>query len=177
MEYALSCGINCGSTHVEGLQKYGLENGLSVGFAYDGDADHCLAVDEKGRIVGGDQSGHIIFGKYATTGDGILTSLMIMMAILDKKMPLSMLCDEMKKYPQCLKNVRVKDKKTAQENPAVLEAVNKVSEQLGNDGRILLRASGTEPKIRVMVEATSDELCEKCVDDVIAVIKAEGLIV
>ncbi|MDO4877474.1 MAG: phosphoglucosamine mutase, partial [Oscillospiraceae bacterium] len=219
-----------------------LDNGLNVGFAYDGDADRCLAVDELGNevngdqimflcgkymketgrldgntivttimsnmglykaceaigirtektavgdkyvaenmmangfMIGGEQSGHIIFAKYATTGDGILTSLMIMMTMLDKKLPLSMLAGEMKMYPQCLKNVVVKDKEEAQKNPVVLKAVEEVTKSLGGDGRILLRASGTEPKIRVMVEAKSDELCEQNVDKVIAVIKEQGLI-
>ena len=231
---------NCGSTHIEGLQKYVADNGLDVGFAYDGDADRCLAVDEKGNVVngdhimylcgkhlhedglldgdtvvttvmsnmglykaldalnirtektkvgdkyvaenmmangyvlGGEQSGHIIFGKYATTGDGILTSLMVMMTMLDKKMPLSMLADEMKMYPQCLKNVKVKSKPDAQNDPDVQAAVKAAAAALGDTGRILVRESGTEPKIRVMVEAESDEVCEKYVDDVIAVIRAKG---
>ena len=125
--------------------------------------------------LGGEQSGHIIFGKYSTTGDGILTSLMVMMTMLDKKLPLSMLASEMKKYPQCLKNVVVKDKIEAQENQAVLEAVDKVNKELDGDGRLLLRASGTEPKIRIMVEAGTDEICEKYVDQLIDVIKAQGL--
>ncbi len=231
----------CGSTHIEGLQNLVVANELDCGFAYDGDADRCLAVDDKGNVVdgdkimficgkhmmetgqlakdtivttvmsnlglykaleangmkseqtavgdkyvaecmmnegydlGGEQSGHIIFGKYATTGDGILTSLMVMQAMIDKKMTLSALSAEMKTYPQCLKNVIVKDKKAAQEDPAVLEAAKKVEEKLAGDGRILLRASGTEPKVRVMVEAATDEMAEKCVDEVVAVIKAQGL--
>ncbi|MCR4689475.1 MAG: phosphoglucosamine mutase [Saccharofermentans sp.] len=238
----LNINRDCGSTHMDSFRKYVTDNGLNVGFAYDGDADRCLAVDELGNevngdqimylcgkymkeqgqldgntivttimsnmglykaceaigirtektkvgdkyvaenmmangfMIGGEQSGHIIFGKYATTGDGILTSLMILGTMLDKKLPLSMLAGEMKMYPQCLKNVVVKDKEEAQKNPAVLQAVDKVTKELGDDGRILLRASGTEPKIRVMVEAGTDEICEKCVDEVIAVIKAEGLI-
>ena len=126
-------------------------------------------------VLGGEQSGHIIFGKYATTGDGILTSLMVMMTMLDKKLPLSMLAGEMKMYPQCLKNVVVKDKKAAQENPVVVAAVAKVNQELDGNGRMLLRASGTEPKIRVMVEASTDEICEKYVDQLIEVIKSEGL--
>ena len=201
----LNINANCGSTHIDNLKKFVLDNGLNVGFAYDGDADRCLAVDEIGNevneaigirtektavgdkyvaenmmangfMIGGEQSGHIIFAKYATTGDGILTSLMIMMTMLDKKLPLSMLAGEMKMYPQCLKNVVVKDKEEAQKNPVVLKAVEEVTKSLGGDGRILLRASGTEPKIRVMVEAKSDELCEQNVDKVIAVIKEQGLI-
>ena len=237
----LNINTNCGSTHIDNLKKFVLDNGLNVGFAYDGDADRCLAVDELGNevngdqimylcgkymketgrldgntivttimsnmglykaceaigirtektavgdkyvaenmmangfMIGGEQSGHIIFAKYATTGDGILTSLMIMMTMLDKKLPLSMLAGEMKMYPQCLKNVVVKDKEEAQKNPAVLAGVEAVNKALAGDGRMLLRASGTEPKIRVMVEAKSDELCEKYVDQLIEVIKAEGL--
>ncbi len=238
----LNINTNCGSTHIDNLKKYVLDNGLNVGFAYDGDADRCLAVDELGNevngdqimylcgkylkesgkldgntivttimsnmglykaceaigirtektnvgdkyvaenmmangfVLGGEQSGHIIFAKYATTGDGILTSLMVLMTMLEKKLPLSMLAGEMKMYPQCLKNVVVKDKEEAQKNPVVLKAVEEVTKSLGGDGRILLRASGTEPKIRVMVEAKTDELCEQNVDKVIAVIKEQGLI-
>ena len=238
----LNINTNCGSTHIENLKKFVLDNGLNVGFAYDGDADRCLAVDELGNevngdqimylcgkylkesgkldgntivttimsnmglykaceaigirtektnvgdkyvaenmmangfVLGGEQSGHIIFAKYATTGDGILTSLMVLMTMLEKKLPLSMLAGEMKMFPQCLKNVVVKDKEEAQKNPAVLKAVDEVNKALGGDGRILLRASGTEPKIRVMVEAKTDEICEENVDKVIAVIKEQGLI-
>ena len=127
--------------------------------------------------LGGEQSGHIIFSKHATTGDGILTSLMIMEVMLEKKMTLGQLTEPVRIYPQLLKNVRVTDKKTARENPAVQAAVNAVAETLGDDGRILVRESGTEPVIRVMVEATTDELCEKYVDQVIDVIRAEGLVV
>ena len=238
----LNINTNCGSTHIDNLKKYVLDNGLNVGFAYDGDADRCLAVDELGNevngdqimylcgkfmketgrldgntivttimsnmglykaceaigirtektavgdkyvaenmmangfMIGGEQSGHIIFAKYATTGDGILTSLMVLMTMLEKKLPLSMLAGEMKMYPQCLKNVVVKDKEEAQKNPVVLKAVEEVTKALGSDGRILLRASGTEPKIRVMVEAKTDEICEENVDKVIAVIKEQGLV-
>ena len=130
-----------------------------------------------GHCIGGEQSGHIIFSKYASTGDGILTALMLMEVILNKKQTLSALCAPVKIYPQLLKNVRVADKKTARENPAVVEAVQKVADALGEDGRILVRESGTEPLIRVMVEAATDELCEKYVNSVIEVIEAEGLIV
>ena len=234
---------NCGSTHIEVLQKFVKENGLDVGFAYDGDADRCIAVDEHGEVVdgdrimyicgkymkeqgvlkddtivttvmsnlglykacdqagiryektavgdkyvyenmtkngfqlGGEQSGHIIFSKHATTGDGILTSLMIMEVILEKKQTLSKLAGEVKIYPQLLKNVRVTDKKTARENPAVVEAVQKAADELGSDGRILVRESGTEPVIRVMVEATTDEICAKYVDGVIKVMEEQGLTV
>ena len=234
---------NCGSTHIEVLQAFVKEKKLDVGFAYDGDADRCLAVDENGNVVdgdlilyvcgkylreqgrlngdtivttvmsnlglykacdkvglkyektavgdkyvyenmlqnnyelGGEQSGHIIFSKYATTGDGILTSLMLMEVMLEKKQLLSTLTEEVKIFPQLLKNVRVADKKTARENPAVIAAVDNVAKELGDDGRILVRESGTEPLIRVMVEAATDELCAKYVDGVIDVIRAEGLIV
>ena len=234
---------NCGSTHINVLQEYVKENGLDVGFAYDGDADRCIAVDENGNVVdgdlilyvcgkymkehgqlkgdtivttvmsnlglykacdkigmkyektqvgdkyvyenmvkngfmlGGEQSGHIIFSKHATTGDGILTSLMLMEVIMETKQSLGQLTEEVKIYPQLLKNVRVADKKTARETPEVIKAVDAVAEALGDDGRILVRESGTEPLIRVMVEAATDELCEKYVDQVIDVIEKEGLIV
>ena len=232
---------DCGSTHIHVLQEFVKEKKLDVGFAYDGDADRCIAVDENGNVVdgdrimyvcgkylmehgrlegntivttvmsnlglykacdkigmkyeqtavgdkyvyenmlkngfvlGGEQSGHIIFSKHARTGDGILTSLMIMEVILEKKQTLGKLADEVKIFPQLLKNVRVKDKKTARENPAVQAAVQKVADELGSDGRILVRESGTEPVIRVMVEAASDEICAKYVDSVVEVIEAEGL--
>ena len=231
---------NCGSTHIEHLQKFVVEKGLDIGFAYDGDADRCLCVDEKGNVVtgdhilyvyglymkergkllnnkvvttvmsnfglykaldkvgigynktkvgdkyvyenmveegnriGGEQSGHIIFSKYATTGDGILTSLKMMEVMLAKKKPMSELAAPCVFYPQVLKNVRVKSKPDAQNDPDVQAAVAKVAEELGDDGRILVRESGTEPVIRVMVEAGSDEVCEKYVDQVIAVIEAKG---
>lgn len=232
---------NCGSTHIEVLQQFVREKKLDVGFAFDGDADRCIAVDENGNVVdgdlilyicgkylkengrlngdtivttimsnlglykacdkagiryektavgdkyvyenmvqndfclGGEQSGHIIFSKHATTGDGILTSLMVMEVILEKKMSLAKLAEPVKIYPQLLKNVRVVDKKTARENPEVVKAVEAVAQALGDDGRILVRESGTEPVLRVMVEASTDELCGKYVDQVIDVIKAQGL--
>ena len=231
----------CGSTHIESLQKYVKEQHLDCGFAYDGDADRCLAVDENGELVdgdkimficgkyrnecgklsdhtivstvmsnlglkkacerdgmktvqtqvgdkyvcenmmengydvGGEQSGHIIFMKHATTGDGILTSLMLMGVMLEKKRSLGSLAGEITLYPQLLKNVRVADKKQAQENGAVRAEVEKVAAALGSDGRILVRESGTEPLIRVMVEAETEELCETYVDQVIDVIRAQGL--
>ena len=127
--------------------------------------------------LGGEQSGHIIFSKHATTGDGILTSLMIMEVMLEKKTSLSKLAEPVKIYPQLLKNVRVADKKTARENPEVVKAVDAVATALGDDGRILVRESGTEPVIRVMVEAATDELCDKYVMQVVDVMEAEGLIV
>ena len=239
----LNINTNCGSTHIEVLQEYVKEKHLIIGFAYDGDADRCIAVDENGNVVdgdlilyvcgkymkehgqlkddtivttimsnlglykacdkigmkyektqvgdkyvyenmvkngfmlGGEQSGHIIFSKHATTGDGILTSLMLMEVIMETKQSLGQLTEEVKIYPQLLKNVRVADKKTARENPEVVKAVDAVAEALGDDGRILVRESGTEPVIRVMVEAATDELCEKYVTQVIDVIEKEGLIV
>ena len=239
----LNINTKCGSTHIEVLQEFVKKNGCDVGFAYDGDADRCIAVDENGNVIdgdlilyvcgkylkesgrlngdaivttimsnlglykacdkvglkyektavgdkyvyenmvrnnfslGGEQSGHIIFSKHATTGDGILTSLMIMEVMLEKKQSLSKLSEDVKIYPQLLKNVRVADKKTARENPEVTKAVNDVAEALGDDGRILVRESGTEPVIRVMVEAATDELCGKYVNQVVDVIRAEGLIV
>lgn len=134
-------------------------------------------MQQNGFLLGGEQSGHIIFSKHARTGDGILTSLMVMEVMLEKKQPLGKLCEEVKIYPQLLKNVRVKDKKEAQENPAVQRAVADVKEALGSDGRILVRESGTEPVIRVMVEAATDGLCAKYVQQVVDVIEAEGLVV
>ena len=236
------CNINtdCGSTHIEHLQKFVVEKGLDIGFAYDGDADRCLCVDEKGNVVtgdhilyvyglymkergklannkvvttvmsnfglykaldkvgieydktkvgdkyvyenmvqtgnriGGEQSGHIIFTKYATTGDGILTSIKMMEVMLAKEKPMSELAAPVVFYPQVLKNVRVKSKPDAQNDPDVQAAVKKVADALGDTGRILVRESGTEPVIRVMVEAESNEICEKHVDSVIDVIRAKG---
>ena len=234
---------DCGSTHIEHLQRFVTENGLDIGFAYDGDADRCLCVDEKGSVVtgdhilyvyglymkergkllnnkvvttvmsnfglykaldkvgigyektkvgdkyvyenmvqnghriGGEQSGHIIFTKYATTGDGILTSLKLMEVMLAKEKPMSELAAPVVFYPQVLKNVRVKSKPDAQNDPDVQAAVAKVAESLGDTGRILVRESGTEPVIRVMVEADTEELCEKFVDEVIEVIRAKGHLV
>lgn len=231
---------DCGSTHIEHLQKFVVDNGLDVGFAFDGDADRCLCVDEKGNVltgdhiiyiyglymkerdilannkvvttvmsnfglykaldkvgieydktkvgdkyvyenmvqtgnrIGGEQSGHIIFTKYATTGDGILTSIKMMEVMLAKKKKMSELAAPVVFYPQVLKNVRVKSKPDAQNDPDVQAAVEKVARELGSDGRILVRESGTEPVIRVMVEAGTNEICEKYVDSVIEVIKAKG---
>ncbi|MBR6157073.1 MAG: phosphoglucosamine mutase [Lachnospiraceae bacterium] len=231
---------DCGSTHIEHLQKFVVEKGLDIGFAFDGDADRCLAVDEKGNILtgdhilyvygvymkergkllnnkvvttvmsnfglykafdkagieydktavgdkyvyenmlqtgnrlGGEQSGHIIFLKYETTGDGILTALKLMEVMLAKEKPMSELAAPVVFYPQVLKNVRVKSKPEAQNDPDVQKAVADVAAALGEDGRILVRESGTEPLIRVMVEAGSNEVCEKYVDQVIDVIRAKG---
>ena len=231
---------NCGSTHIEALQKLVKDKQLDIGFAYDGDADRCLAVDENGEIIdgdkilyacgcylsekgelnnntvvttvmsnlglykaldrkhisyektavgdkyvyenmqenghslGGEQSGHIIFSKYATTGDGVLTSIKLMEVILEKKTAASELFRDLMIYPQLLENVKVKSKPEAREDADVIATVKKVEEALGDEGRILLRESGTEPLIRVMVEATTDELCRKYVDEVVSVIKAKG---
>lgn len=231
---------NCGSTHIEVLSKFVVENKLDVGFAYDGDADRCIAVDETGRVVdgdlilyicglymkehgmldtntvvttvmsniglykafdiagihyektsvgdrfvyenmvtnghrlGGEQSGHIIFSKYASTGDGILTSLKIMEVMLEKKETLGKLIAPVDIYPQLLRNICVASKEAAKSDPDVQAAVQKVEKALGSNGRILVRESGTEPLIRVMVEAKTDELCEKYVSEVIDVIKAKG---
>lgn len=232
--------FNAGSTHIKGLQNFVVEKGCNIGFAYDGDADRCLCVDEKGNVItgdhilyiygkymkergkllentvvttvmsnfglykafdevgidyaktavgdkyvyeymvhhgcriGGEQSGHIIFSKYASTGDGILTSLKLMEVMLAKKKPISELAKDLTIYPQKLTNVKVKDKKAAQDDPLVQEAVKKVAEKLGTSGRILVRESGTEPLIRVMVEAESEEICSQYVDEVVQVIKAQG---
>ncbi len=231
---------NAGSTHIEVLQKYVVENGLDAGFAYDGDADRCLCVDEKGNVVtgdhilyiygkymkdreklvnntvvatimsnlglfkaleaagidyaktavgdkyvyeymkenecclGGEQSGHIIFSKYASTGDGILTSLKIMQAVMSKRAKLSELAEEMTVYPQVLVNVKVSDKAAAQNDTDVKAAVAKAEAELGDTGRILVRESGTEPLIRVMAEAENEEICRKYVDSVVDIIKAKG---
>jgi phosphoglucosamine mutase len=129
---------------------------------------------QNGHRIGGEQSGHIISTKYATTGDGILTSLKLMEAMLAKEKPMSELAAPVVFYPQVLKNVRVKSKPEAQNDPDVQAAVAAVGEALGSEGRILVRESGTEPVIRVMVEAGSNEICEKYVNDVIAVIRRKG---
>ena len=231
---------NCGSTHIEVLQKYVVENGLDIGFAYDGDADRCIAVDHRGNIIdgdkimyvcgnylrkkgqlnrdtvvttvmsnmglykaferegiryeqtavgdkyvaenmmennyslGGEQSGHIIFSRYAATGDGILTSLMIMEVMLEKKTSISELLKEVVIYPQLLVNVKVKDKKAAREDEVVQAAAAQVEKELGDEGRLLLRESGTEPLIRVMVEAKTDELCKKYAEIVVDALKSQG---
>lgn len=231
---------NCGSTHIEGLINLVKREHLDVGFAFDGDADRCLCVDENGNLVsgdhilyiygcymkdrdklignkvvttvmsnfglykafdavgieyektkvgdkyvyecmsdngyriGGEQSGHIIFSKYATTGDGLITAIKMMEVMIAKKKKMSELCAPLTIYPQVLKNIRVTDKTAAQNDPDVVAAVNGVAEKLGADGRILVRESGTEPLVRVMVEAGSDELCEKYVDEVLEVIRSKG---
>ncbi len=234
--------LNCGSTHIEELQNYVREHHLDIGFAYDGDADRCIAVDHMGNVIdgdlilyvcgkymmergklehntivttvmsnfglykafdrvgiqyektavgdkyvcenmitngyslGGEQSGHIIFSKHATTGDGILTSLMLMEVMVEKKMPLHMLASEVAIYPQLMKNIRVSNKAAVTNNAAVKEVIAKVEQDLGKEGRILVRESGTEPVIRVMVEARKDAICAEMVNKVIDVMDKEGLI-
>ncbi|MCI8375700.1 MAG: phosphoglucosamine mutase [Lachnospiraceae bacterium] len=229
---------NCGSTHIEALQQFVKEKHLDVGFAYDGDADRCLAVDENGNVVdgdrimyicgkymmeqkalrdntivttvmsnlglykacdkvgmkyektavgdkyvyenmtangfqlGGEQSGHIIFSKHATTGDGILTSLKVMEVILEKKTTLATLASEVKIYPQLLQNLKVTDMDATLNHPTVVKAIAEVEEKLGSDGRVLVRKSGTEPLLRVMVEALTDELCEEHVLHIINAMKS-----
>ncbi len=230
-----------GSTHIEHLAKFVKENELDMGFAFDGDADRCIAVDEHGNVingdhilyifgktmkdegiltnntvvttimsnmglykalseagidyaqttvgdryvyenmvsfgncVGGEQSGHIILSKYATTGDGILTAIKLAEACLSAKQTLSKLAEPVKMFPQVLKNIRVADKSAVREDAEVQKAVERISKELDGTGRILLRESGTEPLIRVMAEAESTDICEKYVDEVIALIKSRGL--
>ncbi|HIU77876.1 MAG TPA: phosphoglucosamine mutase [Candidatus Avilachnospira avicola] len=230
-----------GSTHIEKLQEFVVREGCDIGFAYDGDADRCLAVDEHGEVIngdqimyacgklmkeegelkddtivvtvmsnfglfkafdregiryektkvgdrfvyecmskegyslGGEQSGHIIFSKLATTGDGILTSLRLMEVMLERKCEASKLWEECPMYPQCLRNIRVTDKQKVMDDRAVNEAIKKAEAELADKGRILVRGSGTEPLIRVMVEADRQEECERLVDMVIDVIKEQGL--
>ena len=237
----LNINMNAGSTHIEGLQKFVVENGCDVGFAYDGDADRCLCVDEKGNVItgdhilyiygrymkdrdklvgnkvvttvmsnfglykafdelgigyektkvgdkygyenmkengyniGGEQSGHIIFSKYASTGDGILTSLKMMQVMIGRKKKMSELSEGLVMYPQVLENVRVADKKAAQDDAEVREAIKEVEETLGDKGRILVRESGTEPVVRVMVEAETTEICQQMVNKVVEVMKRKGL--
>ena len=236
----VNVNLNCGSTHIEGLQAYMKENRLDVGFAFDGDADRCLAVDELGNVVngdhimyicakylkehgqlpsntvvttvmsnfglykaldrigigyektavgdryvyenmkefdhliGGEQSGHIIFRKYAHTGDGLITAIMLMSVLIDTQLPLSVLASEVTMYPQILKNVVVDDKDGTLADPTVQASVERCTAELGADGRVLLRKSGTEPVLRVMSEAGSLEECEKQVDSIIAAMEASG---
>ena len=236
----LNVNVACGSTHIEGLQQYVRDNAVDVGFAFDGDADRCLAVDENGEVVngdkimyicakfmrdhgqlpsntvvttvmsnfglykaldkagigyektavgdryvyenmkandhliGGEQSGHIIFRKYAHTGDGLITAIMLMSVMIETQLPLSVLAREVTMYPQVLKNVVVDDKAKALADPAVEAAVAECTDSLGSEGRVLLRASGTEPVLRVMSEAGSEAECEKQVDHIIEAMKASG---
>ena len=239
----LNINVDCGSTHIDKIQQFVLEKGLDVGFAFDGDADRCLAVDEKGNIItgdhilyvcgkymqdsgilgnkkivttvmsnmglykaldelgigyektkvgdkyvaenmrknghilGGEQSGHIIFGRLANSGDGILTAIKIMEAMCESKQPLSVLAAPVVMYPQLLKNVVVTDKDETLECSEVKAAVAEIEEKLGTEGRVLLRKSGTEPVLRVMVEALSHETCEKCVDYIIDAMEKCGRLV
>jgi len=239
----LNINVACGSTHIEQLQKFVVENGLDIGFAFDGDADRCLAVDDKGNVVngdhimyvcakymqergtlgnskvvttvmsnmglykaldglgigyeqtkvgdkyvaenmrefghliGGEQSGHIIFGRYANTGDGMLTAIKVMEAVIESKEPLSKLASGMTMYPQVLKNVVVTDKDETLNCPEVVAAVKKATEELGGNGRVLLRKSGTEPLLRVMSEATTAEMCEEKVDAIIDAMRAAGKLI
>ena len=161
------------------MSNFGLYKAFdNAGIAYEktavGDKYVYENMSQYGHCLGGEQSGHIIFSKHATTGDGILTSLKVMEVMLEKKEALSKLASEVEIYPQVLKNVRVHDKQTAQDDPKVQEAVRQVTDALGSDGRILLRQSGTEPVVRVMVEAGTKELCEQYVDQVIQVMKEQG---
>ena len=238
----LNINLGCGSTHIEQLRRLVVGNGLDVGFAFDGDADRCMAVDEKGRIIdgdlilyiygrhmhergklegtrvvttvmsniglykaldeagigydvtdvgdkyvwenmrktgnliGGEQSGHIIFAKYATTGDGVLTAIKLMQAMLDRELPLSKLAEPVTIFPQVLRNVRVADKTAAMQDPDVLAAGEKAGEKLGSNGRVLLRASGTEPLVRVMAEAPTEDECNEAIDMVVDVMKKKGFV-
>ncbi len=181
----LNINMNAGSTHIEVLQNFVKENQLDVGFAFDelgidyektqvGDKYVYENMVKNGHRIGGEQSGHIIFSKYATTGDGILTAIKMMEVMLEKKSSLATLTSPVRIYPQVLKNVRVKSKPEAQNDADVQAAVKQVAETLGSTGRILVRESGTEPVIRVMVEAETEKECEKYVDSVIDVIKEKG---
>lgn len=236
----LNENLNCGSTHMEQLKQYVKENKLDVGFAFDGDADRCLAVDENGEevngdkimyicakymksrgqlpsntvvttimsnfglykaldaaginyektavgdryvyenmkvydhLIGGEQSGHIIFRKHARTGDGLITAIMIMSVMIDTQLPLSVLAEGCKMYPQVLKNVVVDDKDETMGDQAVMDAVSACTERLGDSGRVLLRKSGTEPVLRVMAEAGTLEECEKNVDEIIHAMETSG---
>lgn len=239
----LNINVDCGSTHISQLQQFVRNNHLDVGFAFDGDADRCIAVDDKGQVIngdhimyvcakymqekgsfgsskvvttvmsnmglykaldklgigyektavgdkyvaenmrrnghliGGEQSGHIIFGRLANTGDGLLTAIKIMEAMTETKMPLSELAADMKMYPQTLKNVVVTDKDETMNCEAVKAAVKRVEEDLGENGRVLLRKSGTEPLLRVMVEATEQKLCDEKVDEIIEAMRKAGKLI
>lgn len=232
---------DAGSTHIEGLRKYVVENKLDLGFAFDGDCDRCIAVDNEGNVIdgdsilyilanfmkkeggldsnsvvttimsnlglykafdnlginyektdvgdknvharmyekdielGGEQSGHIIIKKFANTGDGILTSLKVMEAMIESKNDLKSLVRDLKIYPQVLINVRVKDKNTVLDNTKVKESIKKIENKLGDSGRVLVRKSGTEPLIRVMVEAETEEVANESAKEIVSTIKENGL--
>ena len=157
-----------------GLYKAFDEAGISYEKTAVGDKYVYENMSQNGHRIGGEQSGHIIFSKYETTGDGLLTSIKLMEVMLEKKMPLSELAKPVEIFPQVLKNIRVKSKPEAQNDPEVQAAVERVAKRLGDEGRILVRESGTEPVIRVMVEARSVELCERYVDEVLEIIKERG---
>ena len=157
-----------------GLYKAFDECGIDYAKTAVGDKFVYEYMAANGCRLGGEQSGHIIISKYATTGDGILTSLKMMEVMLARKKTLSQLCEGLSIYPQVLKNVRVKDKPAARQDEKVQSAVQAVAEQLGETGRILLRESGTEPVIRVMVEAPTKQQCQELVDSVVDVICAQG---
>ncbi len=233
--------VSCGSTNTARLRKLVVDEGLDAGFAFDGDADRCIAVDEhgeeingdhmlyilgrymkergilanntvvttvmsnmglyraldaadidyeqttvgdrfvyenmveNGHVLGGEQAGHIILSKYATTGDGILTAIMLMERVVDAKLPLSKLAEPVVMYPQVTVNVRVADKEAAMTNPTVLAAYRACSEKLGKDGRVLLRKSGTEPLLRVMVEAPDEAICRAYAEELAKVIRKESV--
>ena len=237
----LNINVNCGSTHVEGLKRLVTEHHLDVGFAFDGDADRCIAVDETGRevsgdhilyilgkamweqgsltgntvvttimsnmglyaalaeagmdfvqttvgdrfvyenmtangyVLGGEQSGHIILRKYATTGDGLLTAIMVMERMVESKLPLSKLAEPVVMYPQITKNLRVTDKEAVLNHPAVCAKLAECNARLGRDGRMLLRSSGTEPVVRIMVEAADEAACEAFAREMIDLIIGEGV--
>lgn len=237
----LNINVDCGSTHIDRLKRLVLEEGLDVGFAFDGDADRCIAVDEKGNevngdhilyilgkamkeqgalvnntvvttvmsnmglyraldsvgidyvqttvgdrfiyenmtenghVIGGEQSGHVILRKYATTGDGILTAIMVMERVVDSKIPLSKLAEAVVMYPQVTVNLRVPDKDAVLNNPAVKAKLADCNARLGGDGRMLLRKSGTEPVVRVMVEAADGETCEAYAKEMTETVRGEGL--
>ncbi|MBP5209607.1 MAG: phosphoglucosamine mutase [Clostridia bacterium] len=236
----LNINEGCGSTHIERLQKTVREQHLDAGFAFDGDADRCIAVDERGEeingdkilyicakhmkaqgqlpsntvvatvmsnmglfkaleregigyekttvgdryvyenmkendhMIGGEQSGHVIFRKYAHTGDGLLTAVMLVSVMKDTQLPLSTLAKGVTMYPQVLKNVSVRDKEAAVSDPSVQATLNRLLEELGDDGRVLLRKSGTEPVLRVMAEASTLERCEAAVEDMIGALRGSG---
>ena len=183
----LNINVDCGSTHIHNLQKFVVDNGLDVGFAFAGGIGYeKTAVGDKyvaenmrqnGHLIGGEQSGHIIFGRLANTGDGLLTAIKVMEAITETKEPLSVLASGMTMYPQVLKNVIVTDKDETLNDEKVKAAVAKAEAELGDNGRVLLRKSGTEPLLRVMSEASTHELCEEKVDAIIAAMADAGKLV